>query len=124
MPIVFDMIGDPVALGLAQSYARPGGLATGVTNNAMGGEEALVGKRMGLLRDLIPGLNRIGLVLPADTQASAEIEAGSQTAGRLGLEVLSHPIRTSDDVANGFAAARGAGISAFYIPSTPFTLIN
>ena len=63
LPLVFTAIAaDPIAIGLAQSYARPGGMATGNVMNAIGGEEALTEKRIGLFKELVPGLTRLGMI--------------------------------------------------------------
>src|SRR5262245_45875700 len=59
IPIVFGIGGDPVALGLVESFSRPGGNTTGVTllTNLM------EPKRLGLLRELVPGVPLIGVLL-------------------------------------------------------------
>src|SRR5919109_303022 len=59
IPIVFGVGGDPVGLGLVESFSRPGGNATGVTllTNLM------EPKRLGLLRELVPGVPLIGVLL-------------------------------------------------------------
>jgi putative ABC transport system substrate-binding protein len=58
IPIVMVGSSDPVAMGLAASYARPGGNVTGVT---FGGSE-LAGKRLGLVREALPGFSRVALL--------------------------------------------------------------
>jgi putative tryptophan/tyrosine transport system substrate-binding protein len=64
-PLVFTgFAADPVALGLAESYVRPGGRITGNVMNAVGGEVAMTQKRIGLLRDLVPNLTRLGMIAP------------------------------------------------------------
>jgi len=59
IPIVMASAGDPVAMGLVASLARPEGNVTGFTNMAA----ELSGKRLELLREVIPGLKRVGLLL-------------------------------------------------------------
>ncbi len=59
IPIVMASAGDPVAMGLVASIARPEGNVTGFTNIAA----ELSGKRLELLREVIPGLKRVGLLL-------------------------------------------------------------
>ena len=126
VPLVFTGVdADPVALGLAESYARPGGTATGMTNNASGGEGALVGKRIGLLKELVPGLARLGLIGVADTPLFvAEQTGANEAAGRLGLDVLPLPVRSFEDVEAAFASGLGAGVGAFYIDSNPLMMTN
>ena len=53
---------DPVAVGLAESYRRPGGTATGNVMNAVGGEQSLTAKRLGLFKDLVPNIERLGMI--------------------------------------------------------------
>src|SRR5215467_10087442 len=71
LPIVFGIGGDPVALGLVASFSRPGGNATGVTllTNLM------EPKRLGLLRELVPGVPLIGVLLnPKFAPASRQLQ--------------------------------------------------
>ena len=58
IPIVFNSIADPVALGLVDSLARPGGNITGVTNIAT----ELTGKRLEMLKETIPKLSRVAVL--------------------------------------------------------------
>src|SRR5262249_33634898 len=83
IPIVFGVAEDPVKLGLVASLARPGGNATGI--NYLTAEVAA--KRLGLLRDLVPGSARIAvLVNPANTANTASTLADIEPAARgLGL---------------------------------------
>jgi putative ABC transport system substrate-binding protein len=70
IPIVFGIGGDPVRLGLVESFSRPGGNATGVTllTNLM------EPKRLGLLRELVPGVPLIGVFLnPNFAQAPVQL---------------------------------------------------
>ena len=58
-PVVFTGVAvDPIAAGLAESYARPGGMMTGNVMNAVGGEETLTTKRIGFFKELVPNLAR------------------------------------------------------------------
>src|ERR1700730_1321743 len=71
IPIVFGLGGDPVRLGLVESFSRPGGNATGVTllTNLM------EPKRLGLLRELVPGVPLIGVLLnPNFAQAPVQLQ--------------------------------------------------
>ncbi|HLX15363.1 MAG TPA: ABC transporter substrate-binding protein [Bradyrhizobium sp.] len=84
IPIVFQMAGDPVKLGLVASLSRPGGNITGVTQLA----SELVSKRVGLLHDLIPTATTIGfLVNPADPRAEAQTKEVREAAREFGLQV-------------------------------------
>jgi putative ABC transport system substrate-binding protein len=69
IPLVFSGVAvDPVALGWVQSYVHPGGMITGNVMNAVGGEESLTQKRIGLFKQLVPGLTRLGMIAPVPTQ--------------------------------------------------------
>ena len=77
LPMVFcSYAADPIKAGFAQSYVRPGGNTTGNVMNAVGGEEALTQKRMGLFKELVPGLKRLGFIGTATSiLAVAELNA-------------------------------------------------
>src|SRR6266478_2687442 len=63
LPMVFtSYAADPIKAGFAESYVRPGGNTTGNVMNAVGGEEALAQKRMGLFKELVPDLKRLGFI--------------------------------------------------------------
>ena len=53
---------DPIAFGWAQSYVHPGGMITGNVMNAVGGEETMTQKRIGLFKQLVPSLTRLGMI--------------------------------------------------------------
>jgi putative ABC transport system substrate-binding protein len=85
IPIVFGVGEDPVRLGLVASLARPGGNATGV--NFFTAEVAA--KRLGLLRELVPGATRVAVLINPANDASAESTAKDVRAAApaLGLQV-------------------------------------
>lgn len=87
IPIVFLGAGsDPVALGLVDSLARPGGNLTGVSNVA----SALAGKRLELLKETIPKLSRVAVLWNPQNAGSAQVWKESQVpAKELGLELHS-----------------------------------
>jgi putative ABC transport system substrate-binding protein len=88
IPIVFNIANDPVVGGLVDSLARPGGNITGVTSIA----PVLAGKRLELLKEVIPKLVRVAILW--DPKGSAQTWQESQDAARaLGLQL--HPIRVS-----------------------------
>src|SRR3974390_68634 len=100
IPIVFGATGDPVKEGLVASLSRPGGNATGV--NFFVSE--LVAKRMQLLRELVPGMKRVAvLVNPTDAEnyqsTLREVEAA---AGE--LQILVHEVATVQQIDTAFAS--------------------
>ena len=76
VPIVFVLAGDPVGTGLAATLARPGGNVTGVTNQATD----LAGKRLELLREVLPSLRRLAIMANADYPFGVLEVAEVQTA--------------------------------------------
>jgi putative ABC transport system substrate-binding protein len=99
LPIVFRNAGDPVGAGLVASLARPGGNATGLANI----NTALGGKRVELLAQVVPGLQRVALFWDPRASASGvqELQAAAQT---LGLQLLLFEIREVTELEGAFAA--------------------
>jgi len=84
IPIVFSIGGDPVRLGLVPSLARPGGNVTGATFMV----NTLGAKRLALLREMLPGVTRVGLVANPRNPATPAETADVETAARaLGVQV-------------------------------------
>jgi len=100
IPIVMVGSSDPVAMGLAANYARPGGNVTGVTF----GGSALAGKRLGLLRDALPRFSRVALLRdPSTVPATLQQTESSARALKLRLEVFA--VKTPADLEGAFKAA-------------------
>ena len=94
VPIVFRNVGDPVAAGLVQSLARPGGNVTGESNQSF----VLEGKRLELLRELRPGLRRVAFIgTPGPAMDLARAQQRPQAAA-LGLEIDEFHVETDDDL--------------------------
>lgn len=98
LPIVFLTPGDPVAVGLVSSLARPGGNVTGMTFEY----PELAGKRLELLREMAPGVRRV-LVLydPRDASPRQGVAAAREAAPKLGMTLVERETRTREDVARG-----------------------
>jgi putative ABC transport system substrate-binding protein len=100
LPIVFVAGGDPVATGLVASLSQPGGNVTGPST--LGGE--LGAKRLGLLRELIPGAKRVAvLVNPVTTFARPTIAEAQAAAVALGLQVEGFTAETNREIDAAFA---------------------
>jgi putative tryptophan/tyrosine transport system substrate-binding protein len=101
IPIVFIVGEDPVRLGLVASLARPGGNLTGI--NFLVGE--LTAKRLGLLRELVPGAARIAvLVNPANTtNAETTLRDVEPAARAMGLQIQILKASTSPEIEAAFA---------------------
>jgi putative tryptophan/tyrosine transport system substrate-binding protein len=115
IPIIFATAGDPIGSRLVVSLARPGGNATGLSN--LGTD--LAAKRLALLREVLPGLRRLAVMV--NTEYSGGVTEGEQidaAVRKLGLELISMPIRSADDIASAFEALRGRA-EAFYATGDP-----
>jgi putative ABC transport system substrate-binding protein len=126
LPLVFTAIAaDLVALGVVQSYVHPGGMITGNVMNAVGGEETMTQKRIGLFKELVPNLIRLGMIAPANgLLAVNEKDALQKVAARLGFEFILYDLKTLDDLESAFAAGLRDDVSAFYISGEPLLSAN
>jgi putative tryptophan/tyrosine transport system substrate-binding protein len=110
IPIVL-VAGDPVGSGLVASLSRPGGNVTGLSLQT----PEFAGKRLELLRELVPGLRRLAIVFDAGYAATVLEKDNVQDAARnLGLEVEPHSIRRPEDIAPVFDALKGQA-DALYV---------
>src|SRR5215510_14660855 len=99
IPIVFAVAIDPVGSGLVASLAKPGGNVTGLSIQA----NELAGKRVELLREVVPQLRRLAILFNADnTQPVLEMGETQAEARRLGLEIIPLAIRRAEDIASAF----------------------
>jgi putative ABC transport system substrate-binding protein len=118
-PLVFTGIAvDVIARGYAESYARPGGMMTGNVQNAMGGEEAITTKRVGLFKELVPNLTRLGMITFANSSvANLQQDGLRRASARLGFEVLRYDLEWPrlDGLDDAVASGLRDGVSAFYI---------
>jgi len=114
IPIVMAPVGDPVAAGLAGSMARPGGNATGFSNLAA----ELAGKRLGLLRELVPGLSRIGLlVYGADPLDKAFIEETRSAAAKASMALSVETVARPESLTAAFENFAKAKVGAIVVPA-------
>jgi putative ABC transport system substrate-binding protein len=120
IPIVFPVAGDPVGAGLVASLARPGGNVTGLSLQFTD----LAGKRLELLREVVPGLRRLAILADVGS-AGVMLEMGEvqATARTLGLEVVPLEIRRAEDIAPAFEALKGRA-EALYVCSDPLVNTN
>jgi putative ABC transport system substrate-binding protein len=120
IPTVFAVAADPIGTGLVSSLTRPGGNVTGLSVQFTD----LAGKRLGLLREIVPGLRRLGVMANvAAPGAVLEMHAVQTTASKLGLEVASSEIRHVEDIAPAFDKFKGS-VDALYVCSDPFFVTN
>jgi ABC-type uncharacterized transport system substrate-binding protein len=112
IPIVFLSSEDPVRLGLVASLARPGGNATGINFFVT----ELAAKRLGLLHDLVPKANRVGvLVNPADVLTETTLRDVQPAARAIGLQIQVVNASTSGEIDAAFAAFVREQVDALFI---------
>ena len=117
IPIVFLVGADPVSRGLVASLARPGGNATGI--NVFTGE--LVAKRLGLLRELVPGATRVAaLVHSADADADSTSRDVEAAARAMGLQIQVFKPSTSREISAAFASFMRERPDALFVGPGPF----
>jgi putative ABC transport system substrate-binding protein len=120
IPIVATLLNDPVGSGLAASLARPGGNVTGLSIQSTD----LAGKRLELVREVVPGLRQVAILTDvgydAGMRETGEVEAAARA---LGLAVVTLEIRRAEDIAPAFATLQGRG-QALYVPSGPVLFGN
>ena len=104
IPIVFAVALDPVGGGLVASLAQPGGNVTGLSLQS----NDIAGKRLGLLREVVPGLSRLAILANVSNPFSMlELGETRAAARMLGLEAVSLEIRQGEDIATAFEAVKG-----------------
>jgi putative ABC transport system substrate-binding protein len=111
IPIVFAAAGDPVGTGLVASLARPGGNVSGLSSQTA----ETAGKRLELLREIVPGLGRLAILAnvgnPIVVLDMREVQAAART---LGLEVITLEIRRAEEIVPAFEALNGRA-EALYV---------
>jgi putative tryptophan/tyrosine transport system substrate-binding protein len=111
IPIVFAIDADPVGRGFVASLARPGGNVTGLSLQSTD----IVGKRLELLREVLPDLRRLAVMgnagFPGAMQEMGEVAAA---APKLGFEMLPTEIRRAEDVGPAFEAMKER-VDALYV---------
>ena len=120
IPIVFSVAGDPVGSGLVASLARPDGNVTGLSVLSTD----LAGKRLDLLRELVPGLRRVAIIgnvgNPVIAQELGEYQAAAHV---LGLKAITSEIRRVTDIAPAIDALKGDA-DALYVCQDLLTFSN
>lgn len=118
VPVVFGTVSDPVASGLVKSLARPGGNVTGVANVL----PALSGKLIELLREVLPGTNRIAVLWNPDNPAKLlELREVQAHAGAAGIECVLRPTRSATEIDAALSASGGGRVAAAIVLSDTLT---
>jgi ABC-type uncharacterized transport system substrate-binding protein len=112
IPVVFMFIPDPVGTKLVDSLGRPGGNVTGLANFS----SDLIGKRLQFLKEAIPRLSRVALLVNPDSQTPRRyIEAAQAAAPSLGFAINTFEVRSLDEFEPAFDAMAKAGVQAVSI---------
>lgn len=102
VPIVFTLAVDPVADGLAASMSRPGGIFTGLTLSV--GYE-LAGKRVDLLKEVVPGVTRVAVLAnPVNPTNAAYLATARNSSTILGLQIEPFEVHAASDLSNAFSS--------------------
>src|SRR5215467_8691514 len=113
IPIVFAGAADPVRTGLVASLARPGGNVTGLANQ----QSDTVGKKLEFLREVVPDLRRLAIMVNVGNPASVlDIGEAQATARTLGLAVTTSEIRRAEDIAPAFEALKDRADALYLCP--------
>jgi putative ABC transport system substrate-binding protein len=121
VPVVFGYSGDPIAGGIADSLAKPGRNATGVTlmfveTNA---------KRIQMLKELAPSIRRIALISsPNHPGEPGEVEVCRRTVASLGIEMIYMPVYNTADLEKALAQAAIAKVDALAALPDGVTITN
>ena len=104
VPIVFVGVIDPVELGLVQSLVRPGGNITGLSTLSAD----LAGKRLELLKAIIPRLSRVAVIWhPANPTNPIQLKGAQVAARTLGVQLVPVPIQGPNDLDSAVTTVRG-----------------
>jgi putative tryptophan/tyrosine transport system substrate-binding protein len=121
VPIVCSGAGDPVATGLAQSLARPGGNLTGVTELAT----ELSAKRLEILKEVVPNLKTVAMLFNAtDLGMTLRSRAAEAAAKVLDVSIQSLGVREPSDFGNAFAEMTRSRPDAILMVSDTLTVLN
>jgi ABC-type uncharacterized transport system substrate-binding protein len=117
IPIVFAVANDPLGGGFVASLARPGGNVTGLSVQG----PDLAGKRLDLLREVVPGLRRLALLGNAANPVTVlEMAEAKRAAHSIGVDVVTLEIRGEQDIAPAFGALKGRA-DALYVAADAVT---
>src|SRR5499433_4269354 len=109
IPIVFMFVPDPVGMKLVQSIARPGGNITGLSNFG----RDVAGKRLQLLKEIVPGLSRVALLINSDHPTTPVfVEVMRAAADQLGLVLQTFDARSREKIEPAFDAMTRVGMQA------------
>jgi putative ABC transport system substrate-binding protein len=120
IPIIFPVVADPVGSGVVASLTRPDGNATGLSLQATD----VAGKRVEILREVLPGFRRLGIVANIGAPAAVlEMRVVQAAASTVGLATTTFEIRTTNDISTAIDALKDR-VEALYVVSDPLIATN
>jgi putative ABC transport system substrate-binding protein len=121
IPIVFVSLGDPVAEGWVASLAKPGANLTGIA----GLSPDLAGKRLELLRELVPSLSKVAVLWnPANSAEAAAVKATETAALSLGMSLIVERASNPSEIDRAIAAVTQSGAKSVVVLPDPMFLAN
>src|SRR6516162_9981937 len=115
LPIVLVAVDDPVSVGVVESLGRPGGNVTGLCLTS----SEVITERLELLRELVPGLRRLAVIVRHDPGLDQKLQDIRNDAQRKGMEALMLEATTGKALELAFSRLRGDGCEAIYVASGP-----
>jgi putative ABC transport system substrate-binding protein len=115
LPIVFVGVDDPVSLGVVESLGQPAGNATGLSLTS----SEVITERLELLRELVPGLHRLAVIVRDDPGLDQKLQDIRSEAQRKGIVALMLEATTAKAVELAFARLRADRSEAVYVASGP-----
>ena len=118
IPIVISNVGDPVGLGLVASLAKPGGHITGLTTLS----PELSGKRLEVLKEVIPKLSRVAFFGNSNAPANAQVLRETELAAApLGLQIQYLDVQSAEEIEPAFKALSNGRAQAVLLQRNPLT---
>jgi putative ABC transport system substrate-binding protein len=116
IPIILVGVDDPISLGVVDSLGRPGGNVTGLSLIS----SEVIAERLDLLRELVPGLHRLAVIVRDDPGIEQKLQDIRSDAQRKGIEALMLEATTAKALELAFARLRADRCEAIYVASGPF----
>jgi putative ABC transport system substrate-binding protein len=116
IPIVFMLANDPVGTGIVPNLSRPGGNVTGLSSQS----RDLAGKRLEMLREVVPGLRSLGVLVNAASVSGrgAEVPAVKAVAATFDLEIITLEVQRAEEIEPAIASLAGRA-GAVYVVQDP-----
>ena len=121
IPVVMAAVGDPVALGIVASLARPGGNITGSTIFSL----EMYGKRLELLKEVFPRTRQVAVLVNSDNPVNEVVlPALEAAAGKLGVAIQRFEVRQPGDFDKAFATMAKARVDGLFVPEDAMLSAN